>query len=168
MSGYEALRGASAWIDLSSRGKIRVTGEDRARLLHAMSTNDVKNLAEGTGVYAFFLNDKGRILADAIIYNLGTSLFLDTEPETPSSLWAHLDHYIIADDAALEDETATWAAIGIEGPASLESAKALGISVPEMSFSLRHWDDGFAANSASSTVCGRARVRSNRRKRKAA
>ena len=62
MTGYEGLRTGAAWIDVSRRGKIRVTGEDRARLLHAMSTNDVKNLAAGDGLYAFFLNDKGRIL----------------------------------------------------------------------------------------------------------
>lgn len=154
MSGYEALRAGSAWIDLSPRGKIRVTGEDRARLLHAMSTNDVKNLAEGAGVYAFFLNDKGRILADAIIYNLRDSLFLDTEPETAASLWGHLDRYIIADDVTLEDETATWAAIGIEGPASLESAMGLGISVPDTPYGVRQWGDGFVAHAASSAEAG--------------
>ena len=35
MTGYEALHEGAARLDLSSRGKIRVTGEDRARLLHA-------------------------------------------------------------------------------------------------------------------------------------
>jgi aminomethyltransferase len=154
MSGYEALRGGSAWVDLSSRGKIRVTGEDRARLLHAMSTNDVKNLAEGAGVYAFFLNEKGRILADAIVYNLGDSLFLDTEAETASSLWGHLDRYIIADDATLEDETATWAAIGLEGPASLETAMGLGLSAPDAPYGVRQWGAGFVAHAGSSSANG--------------
>ena len=54
MNGYEGLHTASAWIDLSARGKIRVTGEDRARLLHAMSTNHVQELAAGEGLYTFF------------------------------------------------------------------------------------------------------------------
>src|SRR5882757_2151295 len=98
MNGYQGLRTASAWIDLSARGKIRVTGEDRARLLHAMSTNHVQELATGEGLYTFFLNDKGRVLADAYVYNLGESLLLDTEPETAASLMAHLDKFIIADD----------------------------------------------------------------------
>lgn len=154
MSGYQALRDSSAWIDLSARGKIRVTGEDRARLLHAMSSNDVKNLPEGAGVYVFFLNDKGRILADATIYNLGDSLFLDTEPETASSLWAHLDRYIIADDATLDDETATWAVVGIEGPASSQTAVGLGISVPDTPYAVRQWGDGFVAHTASSSTAG--------------
>ena len=32
LPGYDALRATAAWLDLSARGKIIVTGEDRARL----------------------------------------------------------------------------------------------------------------------------------------
>ena len=62
--GYQGLRESAAWMDLSTRGKIRVLGEDRARLLHAMTTQDVQSLTPGHGVYAFFLNAQGRILGD--------------------------------------------------------------------------------------------------------
>ncbi len=60
--GYDALVNAAGLIDLTSRGRIRVTGEDRARLLHAMSTNHIQGMQPGQGVYAFFLNAQGRIL----------------------------------------------------------------------------------------------------------
>jgi aminomethyltransferase len=143
MTGYEALRSHVAWIDLSTRGKIRVTGEDRARLLHAMSTNDVNHLAPGQGLYAFFLNDKGRILADAYIYNLGETLLLDTEPETGEKLRDHLDRYIIADDAELTDETNTWATIELAGPNSFELASEVGIPLPESNYGILGWNRGF-------------------------
>lgn len=149
MTGYEALRSHAAWIDLSARGKIRVTGEDRARLLHAMSTNDVNHLATGHGLYAFFLNDKGRILADAYIYNLGNALLLDTEPETAAKLRDHLDRYIIADDAELSDETNAWATIELAGPNSLELASELGIPLPESEYGVRDWNDAFVARVSS-------------------
>ncbi len=145
MNGYEALRNAAASIDLSSRGKIRVEGEDRARLLHAMSTNHVQQLAPEQGLYAFFLNDKGRILADAFIYNLGETLLLDTEPEVAVSLFSHLDRFIIADDVTLEDETASLAAIGLEGPKSLGIAGQLGIPVSETKFGVKKFGNGFTA-----------------------
>lgn len=145
MTGYEALRTRAAWMDVSGRGKIRVTGEDRARLLHAMSTNDVKNLAPGAGLYAFFLNDKGRIIADASIYNLGESLWLDTEPETAAKLRDHLDRYIIADDATLEDETDQWAAIELAGPKAIECAVEMGLPAPENKYAVREWGAGFVA-----------------------
>jgi folate-binding protein YgfZ len=145
MTGYEGLRTHAAWIDVSARGKLRVTGEDRARLLHAMSTNDVKNLAPGGGLYAFFLNDKGRILADAYIYNPGDWLLLDTEPETGEKLRDHLDRYIIADDAELSDETAQLAAIDLAGPRAVACAGQLGVPVPESRYGIREWAGGLVA-----------------------
>ena len=56
MSGYQALREGAAWISLSRRGRIRASGEDRLRLLHAMSSNAVEDLKPGEGVRAYFLN----------------------------------------------------------------------------------------------------------------
>jgi glycine cleavage system aminomethyltransferase T len=44
MNGYEALRESAAWIDLSARGKICVNGDDRARLLYAITTNHIQQL----------------------------------------------------------------------------------------------------------------------------
>lgn len=154
MSGYEALRSSAACIDLSDRGKIRITGEDRARLLHAMSTNDVQHLAPQQGAYAFFLTAVGRILADANIYNLGDSLFLDTEPETASKLAEHLDKYIIADDAVVENETAQWVCIGIEGPDSLEAAVRLAIPIPGSPYAILDYEDGFVVRIAATGPVG--------------
>ena len=92
-------------FDLSRNGRIRATGEDRARLLHALSTNHIQQLKPGEQAYAFFLNAQGRILADAHILCGAESLLIDTEPETRTTLLQHIDHYIIADDVTLEDET---------------------------------------------------------------
>ena len=122
--GYRALREHAAWIDLSNRGKIRVTGDDRARLLHAMCTNHIEQLKPGEGCYAFFLNAQGRILADANILCFEDHLLLDTEPETRAKIQEHLDRYIIADDVALEDVTDRWKTIAVEGP---ESSAVMGL-----------------------------------------
>jgi len=124
--GYLALREHAAWIDLSNRGKIRVTGDDRARLLHAMCTNHVEQLKPGEGCYAFFLNAQGRILADANILCFEDHLLLDTEPEAREKLQEHLDRYIIADDVTLEDVTDRLRTIAVEGP---ESPAVMGIDL---------------------------------------
>ena len=81
-NGYQALHTGAAWIDLPSRGKIRLTREDRARLLHAMTTNQVQRLKPGEGCYLFFLNSQGRILGDGNLLCFEDHLLLDTEPET--------------------------------------------------------------------------------------
>lgn len=115
-SGYQAFREGAALLTLSGRGHIVVTGEDRARLLHAMSTNHVEQLQPGQSTYTFFLNAQGRILADAYVICTQGALLLDSEPETRQFLYNHLDHYIIADDAVLEDRTEQTAVFGLEGP----------------------------------------------------
>jgi tRNA-modifying protein YgfZ len=128
--GYQALRETAAKIDLTARGRIRVTGEDRARLIHAMTTNHVKDLVPGTGCYAFFLNAVGRILADASILCFEEHLLLDTEPESRSFLMEHLDKYIIADDVVLEDATDSTFELGIEGPNAESALEGSGLPVP--------------------------------------
>ena len=127
--GYEALRNEAAWLDLSARGKIKATGEDRARLLHAMTTNHVESLAPGTGCYAYFLSAQGRILADVNLLCRTDHFLLDTEPETREKLFTHLDNFIIADDVTLEDVTLTLATIAVEGPGSAVVLRNLGAPV---------------------------------------
>ncbi len=121
IAGYEALRSRAAWLDLSGRGVIVVTGEDRARLLHALCTNDIERLKPGESCYAFFLNAQGRILADANILCRAEDFLLDTEPETRATLYQHIDKYIIADDVALEDASERLAVIALEGPEALRT-----------------------------------------------
>lgn len=115
-SGYTALREGVAWLDLDARGRFRARGQDRARLLHAMTTNHIEQLRPGEGLYAFFLNAQGRILSDVQILCLEDHFLLDTEPEMHDPLFQHLDKYIIADDVTLEDARQDTAAIGLEGP----------------------------------------------------
>src|SRR5260221_6978557 len=114
--GYQALRESAAYLDLSARGKISVIGEDRARLLHAMTTNHIQQLQPGQNCYAFFLNAQGRILADATVICYEDHFLLDVEPEVREKIYQHLDKYIIADDVTLEDISESHAAVGVEGP----------------------------------------------------
>ncbi len=116
--GYQALREGVAWLDLEGRGCIRMTGDDRARLLHAMCTNHIQQMKPGDSCYAFFLNAQGRILGDANVFCLEDSFLLDTEPALHDVLYGHLDRYIIADDVTLTDERPGWTAIGVEGSAA--------------------------------------------------
>src|SRR5580704_12478394 len=143
--GYQALREGAAWLDLSSRGRIVASGEDRARLLHAMTTNQVKELKPGQGCYAFFLNPQGRILADANLFILPDRILLDVEPETRESLYQHLDKFIIADDVTLEDASESLTAWGVEGPKAAEALAAMGAPIPEAPYSHINWDGRIVA-----------------------
>ena len=90
-------------FELEGRGRIRASGEDCKRLLHAMTSNHVEQLAPGQGCYAFFLNANGRILSDVNILAAPDSLLLDVEPNSRDFVLAHLDKFIIADDVTLTE-----------------------------------------------------------------
>lgn len=144
-SGYGALRGSAAWYDVSARGKIYARGEDRKRLLHAMTTNHVQQLEPGQGLYAFFLTAQGRIIADADIFALEDALLLDTEPGTRAKLYEHLDKFIIADDVTLEDASDDTATLEVSGPQSDEILRKLGASLPQADHALTMWDTEIVA-----------------------
>jgi tRNA-modifying protein YgfZ len=140
--GYQALREHAAWIDLSDRGKLRATGEDRTRFLHAMTTNHVEQLKPGEGCYSFFLNAQGRILGDVNLPCFEDHFLLDTEPETRRKLFEHLDRYIIADDVTLEDATDRIATIAVEGPESAAVLRKMGVAaLPEAPYSTVPWSN---------------------------
>src|SRR5215831_6553664 len=114
--GYDALRHGAAWLDLSARGRIVVRGRDRARLLHNLTSNEVKKLTPGTGCYAFLLNPQGRIQADLNLFCFPEHFLIDAEPELGEKILQHIRRYIIADQVELENVTESTGCVGIEGP----------------------------------------------------
>jgi folate-binding protein YgfZ len=154
MTGYDALRNGAGWLDLSARGRIRMTGEDRARLLHALTTNHIEQLTAGAGGYAFFLNDKGRILADVNILCRPDHFLLDLEPELRHKIFEHLDHYIIADDVTLEDVSDRTVALSVEGPQAASVLAKAGAPVPEVANGSLDWGAWLVARLSSTGAPG--------------
>ncbi|MBI3604233.1 MAG: aminomethyl transferase family protein, partial [Nitrospirae bacterium] len=60
---HQAVRRGVGLADLSHRGKLRVTGEDRVKWLQSVISNDILPLTPGHGLYSGFLNHKGKMLA---------------------------------------------------------------------------------------------------------
>lgn len=139
---YSALREDAATIELPERGKIRMLGEDRVRLLHAMTTNSIEALTPGQGCYALFLNAQGRILADVNVLCFEDHLLLDTEPELRTKVYEHLDRYIIADDVTLEVVSDQFETVALEGPNAAAALTRLGAPIPEAIWSHSPWGRG--------------------------
>lgn len=131
MSGSDALRLGAAWRDLSSRGRLVASGEDRERLIHAICSNAVEGLAPGQGTYAFFLNAQGRIQSDSHVFVDRDQVLIDCEPEANGPLEAHIESYIIMDDVVLEDVSATTRVLAVAGPQSRAVISALGVPAPD-------------------------------------
>jgi folate-binding protein YgfZ len=143
-AGYEALRLGAAWLDLSSRGRIVARGRDRARLLHNLTSNEVKKLAPGSACYAFLLSPQGRIQADLYLLSFAEHFLIDTEPELREKVLQHVKRYIIADQVELEDVSAATACVGLEGPAAASVLSQIGAPVPG-DYQLAAWEKNTVA-----------------------
>ncbi|HSW51198.1 MAG TPA: glycine cleavage T C-terminal barrel domain-containing protein [Bryobacteraceae bacterium] len=144
-AGYRALHESAAWLDLTGRGKIVARGQDRARLLHAMTTNHVEQLQAGGGCYAFFLDAHGHILGDVNILVGAEHHLLDTEPEVAERLYRHLDRHIIADDVMLQDVTSETATLALEGPEAADLLALVGAPVPASDYEHTAWGEATVA-----------------------
>src|SRR5258708_22061141 len=129
---FAALRGGCGVYDLGFRAKISLTGGDRVRWLNGMTTNNVRDLSVGQGVYAFLLNPQGHILGDVFAYNLGNSIAVDTDSGQVEKILATFDHFIIMDDVEVANLSEQLTALGIAGPKSREVVAAAGFAIPEM------------------------------------
>ena len=120
-----------AVYDLGFRAKVLLGGNDRVRWLNGMVTNNIRDLAQGRGVYAFLLNPQGRILADMYAYNRGDSLVIDTDRSQLEKILATFDHYIIMDDVEVKDLSEQITAVGVAGPKARTVLQAAGVTMPE-------------------------------------
>lgn len=85
--------------------RIRITGKDRSKFLHNFCTNNIKALAVGVAVEAFFTDVKARILAHGYVLAFESSHEIWMLPGDSASLAKHLSRYVITEDVTVIDLT---------------------------------------------------------------
>lgn len=81
---------------LNDRSILRVSGNEASAFLQGLITNDMKHLAEGaSNIYTLFLNIKGRVMYDAIVYKSEESnmYYVECDSQVVDSLQKHLQMY---------------------------------------------------------------------------
>lgn len=122
---YRAVVEKAGLIDLSQRGKMKVVGPDRVGFLHAMISNDVERLSEHAGRYSVFLTAGGKIICDFFCYKLPEFVLVDIESKLLVQMRETLQKYIIMDDVELQDVSADWGHLSLQGPLSVKIARGL-------------------------------------------
>jgi folate-binding protein YgfZ len=115
-TAYDAARHRAAYVDRSDRGRIVVSGADRASYLQGLLTNDIVALAAGQGCYAAYLTAQGRMIADLHVYELGDVILLTMAGDVKDTVMAKLDQFIFGEDVQLGDVTGTFAQVAVVGP----------------------------------------------------
>jgi folate-binding protein YgfZ len=124
-SAYQAARQGAAFIDRSDRGRLVVSGRDRASYLQGLLTNDIPALTSGEGCYAAYLTAQGRMISDLWVYELGDVILLNLPGDTTAAVLAKLDQFIFSEDVQLGDVTGTFAQVAVVGPDAARLVAAL-------------------------------------------
>jgi folate-binding protein YgfZ len=115
-AAYEHGRRHAALVDRSGRGRIVVSGADRASYLQGLFTNDIASLPAGQGCYSAYLTAQGRMIADMHVYELGDLMLMTLPRAVKDTVLARLDQFVFTEDVKLGDVTDTYAQIGVIGP----------------------------------------------------
>ncbi|MFZ3200366.1 MAG: aminomethyltransferase family protein [Candidatus Acidiferrales bacterium] len=133
---YRAAREAVALFDTSWHAILAATGRDRAKYLHAITSNNIQAIEEGRGTLALLLNPQGHILAELEVYAQAERLLVRAHASVRERTVATLEKYIISSDVNIEDLTEKAGSMAIEGPrAAVIVQQACGLELgllPEM------------------------------------
>lgn len=124
-----AARSYAGLADLTTSGRIKVTGGDRIDLLQRISTNDLRPLESGRFVPTLFTTAKGRIVDRVLVYDRGDSLLLLTSPAGRTRIPDWIEKFIFSEDVRLTDVSLETSAFALSGPAAPALLRAIcGVS----------------------------------------
>ena len=118
---YNAIRNASALIDVSPLFKYMITGRDSARFVDRLITRDVSKMSVGQVFYTPWCDEHGRVIDDGTVSRLEEQRFRWTAAD-PSLRWFRQN--AVGFDVAVEDVSEQVAALALQGPTSAELLRA--------------------------------------------
>lgn len=104
---YHAALNGVVRLDDSTRGRVRLTGNDRASLLHRLTTNDINALKPGQGTRTVLINHNARILDLLTVYALPEHLLVTNNPGQGATLTRFLQSKIFFNDKVVAEDLST-------------------------------------------------------------
>ena len=133
---HQATRERVALFDLTSFGKIEVTGRDALKLLQRVTDSNMDKPV-GSAMYTQFLNTRGGVEADVTVTRIAQDKFWVVTGSgfiANDLAWLQM-HIEQDDDVTLRDITTDWACLALWGPkARLVLSKATQDSVTNEAF----------------------------------
>ncbi|MCP9446979.1 MAG: aminomethyltransferase family protein [Nitrospira sp.] len=114
---YHAVRRSVGVADLSHRGKVRVTGEDRVKWLQSVISNDILPLHPGQGRYSSLLTHKGKMLTYFRLYMQPDAVMLEDVGEIGETTFQALRKFLLYGTKAKMDNCGeSWGLLLVSGP----------------------------------------------------
>ncbi|WP_055617544.1 YgfZ/GcvT domain-containing protein [Streptomyces phaeochromogenes] len=106
-----AFAGGTGFVDLSHRGVVTVTGDDRLTWLHLLLTQHVSDLPAGRATEALILSAHGHIEHALYLVDDGTTTWAHVEPDSQDALIAYLESMKFFYRVEVADSTAEFAVV---------------------------------------------------------
>ena len=121
---HAAVRHKVGIADLSHRGALRVTGDDRVKWLQSVVSNDILPLQPGHGRYSSFLTHKGKMLTYFRVYQQPDSIVIEDVGEIGDLTYQSLRKFLLyGTKAKLENCAETWGLLLVSGPQAAEAMR---------------------------------------------
>jgi aminomethyltransferase len=122
---HQAVRKNLGVFDISHMGQLVARGAHAGAWLNEMLTNNIDKLEVGTGQYTFLLNERGGIIDDLIVYRTAPETFLlVVNASRTDEDFAWLQKHL-GDNATLENRSADFGGLAIQGPRIIELLQAM-------------------------------------------
>jgi len=112
---YNAIRNASALIDITPLFKYRLTGKDATRLVDRVITRDMQKVKVGQVIYTPWCDEQGKVIDDGTVSRLEENTYRWTAAD-PSLRW--FTQNAAGMDVAIEDISESTVALALQGPTS--------------------------------------------------
>ncbi|MZD04705.1 folate-binding protein [Streptomyces sp. SID5785] len=127
-----ALADGTGVVDLSHRGVLTVTGEDRLSWLHLLLTQHVSDLPPGQATEALVLSANGHIEHALYLVDDGTTTWAHIEPGTQEALLGYLESMKFFYRVEVADRTDAFAVVHL--PAGSIAPVPDGVAVRETAY----------------------------------
>ncbi len=119
---YNAIRNATALIDISPLFKYRLTGKDATRLVDRVITRDMRKVSVGQVIYTPWCDESGKVIDDGTVSRLEENTYRWTAAD-PSLRW--FTQNATGLDVQIEDLSESVAALALQGPTSARLLQAI-------------------------------------------
>ncbi|EAQ77819.1 CAF17-like 4Fe-4S cluster assembly/insertion protein YgfZ [Blastopirellula marina] len=129
-------------FNLPRRTRLQMSGADRVKFLHNLSTAEIKKLPPGQGCETFIPTLQGRILGHFFALPTDNSILLTGVSNQAETLLPHFQKYAVIEDVEVVDRTADTSEYLLVGPhAATWIEQTWGIAPPETNLQIVADDD---------------------------
>jgi len=119
---YNAIRNASALIDITPLFKYMITGKDATRFVNRVITRDINKVKIGQVIYCCWCDQDGKVIDDGTITRLDENTYRWTAAD-PSLRW--FQQNAIGLNVQIEDISEKISALALQGPTSAALLKSV-------------------------------------------